>query len=1814
MNTQSDDSAGAQGPVFPRSISELTDVHLCPFCFAPLVTRSRCARCDFPLEAPEAEEIFDLSNRAAQLLRERGTVLDAVHRRDLEATRAQRAAATAEPAPHVAAAAPDIAAFPLAHDARVPDTTRTVGVVETPGPPFVQPPAAVPVRTTDPLNGPPPGPGWTGPAGGVFPPAQPPAAYAHVPVEQTSPPVAPAPEPKRVNVQLVLLSTGIALLGVAAIVFLTIAWVAFGLLPRAIVTMVVTAGTIVGASWLARLRLRATAEGVAALGALLVLLNAWAVRALDVGGLGSSGETLYWGTALLVLTLVFEVWHRLSGLRTPGIAASLSVLPGIGLLLASLASPLDAGDRLAVGLTGAAAGALLQILVRTTRIDAPVDGDEPSHGRGVPGAPTPPPVAPRRARSWASVLTSTAGAARPFEFHALTIVGIVAIAATFLTGLPALVIGRAVDVGPFIAPAVWVCTAIAGLQTVLLLRRSSPPSARPLAVVTACLAVVGFPLGGALLPGLGVPTSIAAGIAVAAAFVGPALVDIVRARIASDFHQALTIARGVALGTTALAYLHVLVTSPISFGNASSAGADVGDRDPLGPLRPSFDAFEPAAFWPWLGAALGLGVAIAALAIARRLAVHAGWVAAAASAVLVLAPFRAGQWLAATILFAVVVVAHLVVLLVADRRRATPVRSAIVRVAWWGLGVACVSALLLGDVTAGAGVALVLVVVVALVLARAAIHDVAEVPTGSGRAVLARGGLLAGTVAVLWFGSARFALEAREPFGPLADDEAVLVALATGTLLTVFAGLLPGRLVSPLERLVLLVAGAPAATSFGIVTLALAGPGPRWGLDRPEVIARPIVVIGLLAILAAVLVLMLLRRGTPEGPLRVTTAAGIDVLAPAALFLLLGTVARFLFTAESLHPAAPVAGTAALVAVATAGWSLWNRRGLPPGRARSALDTAAAPLTVVSLVTGALAGPGTFAVAALALGTVALLVATGGTGLFRSGSGRRHVAWLALPAWSLAWESLVDTWAVDVAAEVRGVPVGLLFLAAAVLIAVRGPHRPDDRPRWTPGVLSGLAVLFAFGHVIPSLIGADSPLRAVLWFVFALLVTITAGAFGVPALARTGRPGGHDPLDDGEDGYRGGAPHRGTDHGWASVLVGAALASVPVALVVAATRMPVSPGPDVPIVNAAVWFGTAVLGVVVATLLPSLPGRLPASSRLRIAMSVTLTVAGLVALVLAWTSHPRNDQYASSGILAVVVAILPAVWPRSRAVWPQLALLPVGALVAAGVNVAWHAGRGPLSPLLPAVAVAAPVLVALAAVALVVRPSAGVPRGARAIGLVTAPAALASAVAWVDRTDGLPLLADIGPAVIAVLAAVAAAAFAGRPFTARERLALDVSAAAVAAFGVLVRPGVPATWLGLALVAVVVAVDPPVRDQTRSRRRWLRWLGVAALAVLVPVVLLDEWPQLSVRASLLAAAAVLVAAGVLAARWRSSVGGPWSGEAFVMLASGGVAGLALTALGVDDDSTLWTVIALVVSSVVLLGASSKLFPVALRPYGDALALGAVVALVAGSATRAVVGGRALDAIAWVLPVLPVLTAAAWLVARRGGDLERRFARTLVFVTIGLATAVGVWICLRDPDGSAAGALVFVLTSLLAAAAVIAHLRPTPPFDTPTSWVAAAGALLVAVAGLFGGAGRPVELVTLPLAAATLTIGLVSMRRTPTLGSWRALTVGLALLLAPSLLAEFVSQPVWRLVGLGLVAVAMLVWGAVGRLRAPLVFGCAASLSHALMVFWPSEAGRSAVPWWAWLAVAGIMLVVLATTYEARDRDRGDGAASKRRLR
>ncbi|MDQ4008201.1 MAG: hypothetical protein M3211_08940, partial [Actinomycetota bacterium] len=127
----------------------------------------------------------------------------------------------------------------------------------------------------------------------------------------------------------------------------------------------------------------------------------------------------------------------------------------------------------------------------------------------------------------------------------------------------------------------------------------------------------------------------------------------------------------------------------------------------------------------------------------------------------------------------------------------------------------------------------------------------------------------------------------------------------------------------------------------------------------------------------------------------------------------------------------------------------------------------------------------------------------------------------------------------------------------------------------------------------------------------------------------------------------------------------------------------------------------------------------------------------------------------------------------------------------------------------------------------------------------------------------------------------------------------------------------------------------------------------------------------------------------------------------------------------------------------------------------------------------------------------------------------------------------------------------------------------------------------------------VEAYTLPGSLALLVAGLVRMRRTPEVTSWRALSAPLSLGAGPSLVVSLDAPTSLRALLVGLVGVALVLVATRMQWGAPLLVGGVAVGLIALVNIAPYAAG---LPRWILFGTAGVALLVLGLTWERRRRD------------
>jgi hypothetical protein len=500
---------------------------------------------------------------------------------------------------------------------------------------------------------------------------------------------------------------------------------------------------------------------------------------------------------------------------------------------------------------------------------------------------------------------------------------------------------------------------------------------------------------------------------------------------------------------------------------------------------------------------------------------------------------------------------------------------------------------------------------------------------------------------------------------------------------------------------------------------------------------------------------------------------------------------------------------------------------------------------------------------------------------------------------------------------------------------------------------------------------------------------------------------------------------------------------------------------------------------------------------------------------------------------------------------------------------------------------------------------------------IAASVAAAPTVLWVvdsfARVLGLPEFAQsVVPITAALLAAAGALALSllrpsGLPRWAREA---GVALVAVPAVGTAVAEAGPSGWLVLILAAVtllLVSVSTDGLFASRSPRRHLGWAALAlATAGLWWRLSSDRVEALEPYVLPLAGALLVIAffihrAATIQQR-NQRVDAPAQGNAAPLITLSGllVAVLPLAADAITGDPPRAIIMFGVSGMLALLG--SFLVRPAVQGHLDAVALAGAIGVLVTASGRAFLAPRHdLVADGWLTALLVVLLAAAIGQARARQEPNTRWR--LVASQVLAVVAIGVPSLLQLEGFSDTGlgfVRVIATIALMCALHVIAFSIGSAPFTRHL----ALAAILLAIAAVAVAFARdvihPVELGTVPIAIALLVTGRIRLLSEPAIRSWRTLAPGLAFLLAPTLLATNVEPELWRLVGLGVVAVAVLIVGAVRKLQAPFILGLAVVLIHGFATFAPQiRAVYESQEWWVWGGLAGIVLVLLAIRYEKR---------------
>lgn len=514
-------------------------------------------------------------------------------------------------------------------------------------------------------------------------------------------------------------------------------------------------------------------------------------------------------------------------------------------------------------------------------------------------------------------------------------------------------------------------------------------------------------------------------------------------------------------------------------------------------------------------------------------------------------------------------------------------------------------------------------------------------------------------------------------------------------------------------------------------------------------------------------------------------------------------------------------------------------------------------------------------------------------------------------------------------------------------------------------------------------------------------------------------------------------------------------------------------------------------------------------------------------------------------------------------------------------------------------------------------------RPERAVASIAAAPVLYLAAASFARLLQLPeFVSTVVPVTAALLAAAGSLAVTTlRPGSApRWTRELGVALVGIPAVFAVVRTDDGLTWLVLLLAAVaalLLAVDRDGLFSSGSARRHIGWIALAlATAGLWWRLTGDRVTNLEFYVVPLTLA-LLVIAALIAITTRREV--PPRDSAVAPLLALGAFLVTLLPLGVNaaTGSTAYAAWLFAIAAILLVAGSAVTRGVLVQRFSDAGALAGAIGVVV------IAYGRPLflplsepQRDIWPAAAFVALAVAAFLQARGHVSRSERF-RSIASQALGVV-ALTVILVIEIPamtQATTGGVRAFTLVVLFSAIHVIAFLVSRMPLTRLLATVAIVYAAISALASMWADTLHPVELASIPIALALLATGAVQLRTEPSSRSWPWLGPGTAILLVPSLLATMDERPLWRLVGLGIAAVAVIVAAVVLRLQSPFTIGVVVVLIHGIATFLPQlRAAYEFLPWWLWLGAGGVLLIVLAARYEQRIRNLKDVALKFAALR
>ncbi|MHC5795798.1 SCO7613 C-terminal domain-containing membrane protein [Lacisediminihabitans sp. FW035] len=666
------------------------------------------------------------------------------------------------------------------------------------------------------------------------------------------------------------------------------------------------------------------------------------------------------------------------------------------------------------------------------------------------------------------------------------------------------------------------------------------------------------------------------------------------------------------------------------------------------------------------------------------------------------------------------------------------------------------------------------------------------------------------------------------------------------------------------------------------------------------------------------------------------------------------------------------------------------------------------------------------------------------------------------------------------------------------------------------------------------------------------------------------------------------------------------------------------------------WIGT-IVGVALLLASRMLTTR-PSVRATALGTSVVVVLLGAAAGVrqLALPSFPDStsdlgNALRAVSIVAVVLVTLSAIRPLAGiSTLDSRVLFWIGAISAAGSVIPLVLIDGSLasgirmSPLLPEPGTGLAVVAALLAALLVVvaRSRARMPLE-RLVASVALTPALTLTLDQLARVAGLPELVrsvgSISAALIAAVGVLAASTVHARrmaPAASRpsngdfgDRVAREAGILLVAVPSVII--GVfrqdSVSWLMLvvaALVMLALATSPDGLFGSSSPRRQLGW-GALALATAGLWWRLGDAGVVALEPYVLPLSGMVLIVALMV--WRAQRGAETSAPDLVApiitLVALLVAILPLAGISASGP-LLRPVVVFGVSAALLVVGSAVVGTARSRPFLDSMALaGALGVLTVVVGRSAILGSQplppdiALDT--WLAAGLLVLLVAAFGQARDRGDHSETWRLFAGRVLGGLGLIIVLGFEVSAFGDTALGSLRAIAVILLFSAVhVLCFLVDRRPLTPVIGWIAISGAALAVMAGVVTGALHPLELGSVPVAAALGMTGALTLSRVPTSRTWPWLAPATAVLLIPSLVATAGDPAVWRLVALGVVGVAIIVASAVLRLQAPFLIGAVVVLIHAFATFAPQiRAVYESVEWWLWFVPVGIAVVVFAARFE-----------------